>query len=231
MARFRACVERVLDQVRQTHGLDPAAFNVLLVGGGTHMPAVQAEARRLFDPARVTQSRDPQQLVARGACYFCAIRNGVRFPVPALNQITRITVRDILTRTYGILGRRPSDNRLGLTVVLPRNTVCDGADYVCEEVAVREASDRPVRLDLVAVPQSHPVRTFVEVPEVDPTRSVQHVELCLPKGARVVAGQRLRVFLNPGENGVISGRADLLSQGQKPEPVPGCNVTFVWAGG
>jgi molecular chaperone DnaK (HSP70) len=228
LRRLRECIERVMGSVRATRGLDSSAFNVLLVGGATHMPMVQAEIRRLFNASQVMQTPDPQQVVARGAGYYCAIRNGFRFPVPALRQIHDIAVRDILTRSYGILGRHP-DGRYGLSVVLSRNTVCDGTEYMFDQVALSKDLDHVVPLAFGAVPEWHAAHQFVPLPENDPKRVVQRVELQIPAGVRAMAQQRLRVFLRPGENGVISGRAELMDQKDGSKRVS--DVTFTWTTG
>ena len=203
-------------------------MSVLLVGGATHMRTVQNEVRSLFGPSQVMLTPDPQQVVARGACYYCAIRDGVRFPVASLKQIHDIRVRDILTRSYGVLGRNPA-GQFGLSVVLPRNTLCDGTEFMYDRVALRSDHTQVVPIEFAAVPDWYAVHTFVPLPEGDPNRVVQPVELRIPSGVSAVSGQRLRLFLRPEDNGVIRGRAELMDRKDATKAVS--QVEFIWTAG
>ena len=139
-----------------------------------------------------------------------------------------IKVRDILTRSYGILCYDAKD-QFGLSVVLPRNTLCDGAWYVFDRVAVRNAQDGAVPLDFAGVPEYHPAQSFVPLPEHDPARILQSFQLVIPRGVTAAANQRLRIFLRPDQNGVICGRGELMDVRDEAKVV--ANVELKWSAG
>lgn len=205
--RLDDCLDRVVDFVRQKHGLDAGAYTVLLVGGGTQMPMVKRKVQDRFGANRVVPHHSPQEAVARGACLYGAVRNGVDITRRALRNIKDIEVRDIVTRSYGVLGTR--QGQYGLKVVIPRNSLCNESEYVYRDLAVKEDGKQAVQLPIGAVSNTAEKDDFLLLEPDDSNVTVETFELQIPNGHTTVAGQPIHVYLRPKVNGMIEGRASL----------------------
>ena len=208
MKRLEDCIDRVVERVKEETRLDESAFQVLLVGGATHMPMIQKIIRARFNAVQVRQHRSPQLAVSRGTSLYCGIRNGVRFANQTLRNVQDIEVCDLLTRSYGLLGVKKGT--YGLSVVIPRNSLCNGSEFEFRDARVSERRTDVIEIPFGAVPEVHEYGDFVPMKENDSGRSDQLVEMRIRNGIVVERGQPLRIFLSPQPNGTIEGRAELL---------------------
>jgi molecular chaperone DnaK len=225
LAKLNQCIDRVLGHLKSNHHLDEQAFNVLLVGGASKMQMIQQAVQKRFPPAQVLPHYAPQDAVARGACIYCAIRNGISFPVEGLRHIRNINVVDILTRSYGIVGYN-REGKFGMRVVLPRNTICDGSEYEYKDAALRETRDTTVRLGFAAIDRAEAQGDFVELDPEDPRTIIKEVQLAIPAGQQAVKGQEVHLYLRPSENGILRGRAQLMARDDPTQPVCDVPISF-----
>jgi len=101
-------VDSPCQQALSDAGLSPDKIDqVLLVGGSTRVPAVQALAARIFDRQPVKEA-NPDEVVALGAATQCGSMSGASEPV---------TLVDVTPHSLGI----KVDNAR-LSIVIPRNT-------------------------------------------------------------------------------------------------------------
>lgn len=186
-----------------------------------HMVKQHIVAR--FGMESVVVCRAPQEAVALGACLYCAIRQGVRFSNPALQHIQRIVVRPILTRSYGVVGPLET-GQFGMSVVVPRNSLCDESEYVYDDVQVRNNTSAPIELRFGAIDRVAAKGDFIPLGQGGANYAEQKILLTLPPGRTAVAGQKIRILLRPSANGRILGRAELMDHANPLVRV--CDVQF-----
>jgi len=108
-ARTLDTVKRVLADAK----LEPSDIDdVVLVGGSTRIPQVQALLRKFFNNKELCRSINPDEAVAYGAAVQAAILSGVRHPA-----CTDLLLVDVTALSLGIEleGRQ-------MSIILPRNT-------------------------------------------------------------------------------------------------------------
>lgn len=208
LKRIAGNLDRAVNRVKAKYELDQSAYRILMVGGATRMPMIRQFVESRFDSTLITYHPSPQEAVSRGACLYAAICNREPIRKQSLQQISSIRVFDIVTRSYGIIGKTRDGKRV-MKVVIPRNSFCDGRRYEYQEAQVAEDGKRVQRLTFGAVPNSAQEGDTIEIGPDSPVVIEQHFELRIPAGRTTTASQLIYVTLSPQANGLIEGSASL----------------------
>lgn len=206
LERIENCLNGIEKFLKSEHHISFDAVQVLMVGGTTRMPMIKQTVENFFGKDRVHEHHSPQAAVVHGACLYGAILNQKEIKNRTLQQFRKIEICDILTRSYGILGNDRHSNSYGLQVVIPRNSMCNGREYVFEDACIDKDGRKQLEIEFGAVSQVSNEGEFI--PQ---TRDevFQRIQFDIPNGQTTLKGQPVHFILRPMPNGLIEGVATL----------------------
>ena len=155
-------VERVKEETR----LDESAVSSA-AGWRSHAHAHDPENH----PCAVQRGSGPSNFAPHSWPFPAApasiagIRNGCGFANQTLRNVQDIEVCDLLTRSYGLLGVKKGT--YGLSVVIPRNSLCNGSEFEFRDAEVSERRTDVIEIPFGAVPEVHEYGDFVPMKEND----------------------------------------------------------------
>ncbi len=213
LSQTEMLLDQVLEEARDRHGLSPDKVDILLAGGSTRMPMVRDMVTGKMNKEPITH-RNPDLLVTIGAAYWAhMLSEGGYVKVPdkrddgskVLTPVVLKSSQDISTVGVGIELLRP-DGKGGMEsynqVILKKGAVY-GAEPVIKEFATAEDNQDAIRIALYDG-ESEKLEECTLLVECTITG--------LPPN--LPAGERIRIELGYDNNGIIRGRATVVTTGQ-----------------